>query len=150
MTDTAGKFIRLAVQITGIVLIVVGVVYLLDVFVRVREVINAPQKQDELVNGFAKQIDADKIAIPTSKLGEGNQFVPGDPIPIGRPIALGMALAWHLLFAWIPLAILAAGGKLIYWTLADSRHTRDAIIALAQRSGGANRERSRPLDLSGR
>ena len=40
---------------------------------------------------------------------------------------MGMALCWYLLFFWIPWAILAAGGKLIYWTLADSRHTREAV-----------------------
>lgn len=162
LSDLPTRIVRLVCQLTGLVLIAVGVIYLLDVFAFVREVFSNPTALEERTAKFAKLIDADKMIFRQAP----PQNVPANPaapaeappapaaeegFPVGKSVALGMAFCWHLLFFWIPWAILAAGGKLIYWTLADSRHTREAVAELLRRPGAAPpRDRPRTLDLSGK
>lgn len=164
LSDLPTRIVRVVCQLTGLVLIAVGVIYLLDVFSRVRSVLNDPQGISKVTSEFAEMIEADKMVLRTGPQspppvppagGDGPPAPAAEPaadngFPVGKAVAAAMAFGWYLLFFWIPCAILAAGSRLIYWTLADSRHAREAIAEIVRRQGVSPRDRPRTLDLSGK
>lgn len=94
---------RIMVLLAGVVLILVGAYYAVQVFFTVGGLLRDPAGLDAPVKRLAEVISADKLAFNAG----GQQVEPGGTL------ALCLLLVWNIFWAWIPLAIIAAGGRLV-------------------------------------
>jgi hypothetical protein len=94
---------RILTLITGVVLILVGVVYGIQVFLTVGSLLKNPAGLEAPVKAMEKVISAENLALNIN----------GQAIQVGGAVALLLMFLWYVFWAWIPLAIIAAGGKLV-------------------------------------
>jgi hypothetical protein len=97
---------RVACQGVGLLLVAMGACYAISVFSTVGAILKNPQGLQAPVEAMAATIHADELKVT---VGESS-------IAPGHVVALLLVLLWHMFWAWIPLALLAAGGRLLYWT----------------------------------
>jgi hypothetical protein len=94
---------RVFTLVAGIVLILVGAVYAVQVFWSVGSLLKNPAGLEGPVKTVEKLISAENLAVPVN----------GQPVQFGGAIAMCLLLLWYLFWAWIPLALIAAGGRLV-------------------------------------
>src|SRR5688572_26190091 len=94
---------RILMLVTGVVLILVGVVYGVQVFLTVGSLLKDPAGLDAPVKAMEKVISAENLALNIN----------GQAIQVGGAVALMLMFLWYVFWAWIPLAIIAAGGRLV-------------------------------------
>lgn len=97
---------RVACQGVGLLLVVMGACYAISVFSTVGGILKSPQGLQAPVEAMAATIHADELKITVAEVS----------IAPGYVVALLLVLLWHVFWAWIPLALLGAGGRLLYWT----------------------------------
>ena len=103
---------RLLTVFAGVILILAGVVYAVQVFQAVGGLLRDPAGLQAPVETMAKIIGAEKLEININ----------GQPLAIGGVVSLLLMFLWYAFWAWIPLAIIAAGGRLV----AAASQLRDA------------------------
>jgi hypothetical protein len=113
--ELSGKIVRVACQLVGLLLILLGAFYVLNVFSAVGGVIAKPEGIEALPKAISQAIDADRMVVKTETT----------EVAFGKAVAMLFTLLWYLLWAWIPLALLYAGGKLVWWTMQDVRQGRE-------------------------
>ena len=106
LSDQLSLAARIAGQVVGLLLVLLGAGYVLYAFTAIGGIVRNPNQLDAAVAAMARTIDAEHLAV---KVGE-------ETIAPGRLLAMLILLLWYLLWSWIPLAILGAGGRLLYWT----------------------------------
>ncbi len=94
---------RIFTLVAGVVLILVGVVYAVQVFLTVGSIVKNPAALEGPVKSFEKVISAEQLAVNVN----------GQAVRVGGAVALMLLFVWYLFWAWIPLAIIAAGGRLV-------------------------------------
>lgn len=94
---------RLLTVIVGVVLILAGVVYSVQVFQAVGGLLRDPAGLEAPLQKMQKMIGAEKMEVNLN----------GQPFPVGGAISLLLMFLWYAFWAWIPLAIIAAGGRLV-------------------------------------
>jgi hypothetical protein len=94
---------RILTLMAGVVLILVGVVYAVQVFLTVGSLLKNPTGLEGPVKAMEKVISAEQMALNIN----------GQAIPFGGAVALLLMFLWYVFWAWIPLAIIAAGGRLV-------------------------------------
>jgi hypothetical protein len=94
---------RVFTLIVGVVLILVGVVYAVQVFLTVGSLLKDPGGLAAPVKAVEKVISAENLALNVN----------GQPVAFGGVVALLLMFLWYAFWAWIPLAIIAAGGRLV-------------------------------------
>lgn len=87
----------------GVLLILVGAVYAVSVFLSVGSLLKNPAALAGPLETFKRLIGADKLV-----LNAGGQVV-----EVGGMAAIGILFLWYVFWAWIPLALIAAGGRLV-------------------------------------
>jgi hypothetical protein len=124
--DLSGKIVRMACQVVGLLLILLGAFYLLSVFRAVSEIIARPEGLEALPKAIAAAIDSERMIVKTETA----------EVAFGKAVAMLFTIMWYILWAWIPLALLYAGGKLVWWTLQDVRQGRElAALVLKHQVG---------------
>lgn len=94
---------RVLTLIAGVVLILVGVVYAVQVFLTVGSLLRDPAGLEGPVKAVEKVISAENLALNLN----------GQAIQVGGMVAMLLMFLWYVFWAWIPLAIIVAGGKLV-------------------------------------
>lgn len=94
---------RLLTVVIGVVLILVGVAYAVQVFQAVGGLLRDPAGLEAPVQKMQKIIGAEKMEVNIN----------GQAFPVGGAISLLLMFLWYAFWAWIPLAIIAAGGRLV-------------------------------------
>jgi hypothetical protein len=94
---------RIFTLVAGLVLILVGAIYAVQVFWSVGSLLKNPAGLEGPVKTMEQLISAEKLGI---------QFN-GQPVNFGGMIALCLLFLWYVFWAWIPLALIAAGGRLV-------------------------------------
>jgi hypothetical protein len=107
MSDVFAAAARVACLAVGLLLIVMGGMYALSVFSMVSSLVRDPQGMQSPVDAMASAIKADKLDLN----------IQGQAISPGGTVAMICLLVWYAFLVWIPLALVKAGGRLVYWTL---------------------------------
>ncbi len=94
---------RIFTLVAGLLLILVGSVYAVEVFWSVGSLLKDPAGLEGPVKSFEKIISAENLALPLN----------GQPVQFGGAIALSLLFVWYAFWAWIPLALIGAGGRLV-------------------------------------
>jgi hypothetical protein len=94
---------RIMALLAGVVLILVGAIYAVQVFFSVGGLLKDPAQLGAPVKRVEEVISADKL---TMNVG-------GEQVEPGGTISLCLLLLWYMFWAWIPLALIAAGGRLV-------------------------------------
>jgi hypothetical protein len=98
--------VRVLCQLVGLGLVLVGTYYAIDVFHAIGAVVKDFKNLEGPAATMAEIIDAKHM----------NLRINGEDFAAGRSAAAGGVFMWYGLWAWIALAIIAAGGRLLYWT----------------------------------
>lgn len=107
--DALASFGRFVAQLIGLGLVLTGAYYALDVFQAVGVLVRDPKGLEGPTAAMATVIDAERLAV---KLGDQS-------VAPGKWAALGCLFGWYVLWCWIPLAIIGAGGRVLYWTMTN-------------------------------
>ncbi len=95
---------RMLTLLAGVVLILVGVVYAVQVFLAVGSLLKDPAAGLEgPVKGVEKLISAETMVLDLN----------GQTVRFGGTTAMLLMFVWYAFWAWIPLAIIGAGGRLV-------------------------------------
>jgi hypothetical protein len=94
---------RLLTVVVGVVMILVGVVYAVQVFQSVGALLRDPAGLEAPVQRMEKIISAEKLEVTIN----------GQPLALGGPVSLLLMFLWYVFWAWLPLAIIAAGSRLV-------------------------------------
>jgi hypothetical protein len=93
----------------GLGLVLAGTYYALDVFHAIGSIVRDFKNLEAPAATMAEIIDAKRMTVKLH----------GEEFAVGRSAAAGGVFMWYGLWAWIALAIIGAGGRLLYWTFQD-------------------------------
>jgi len=117
---------RLGSQVVGVVLLLIGAYYGLQVLVDVLGALRNPANLEPALAGMVQLLGVQDLAIP----------VQGEKVPVGKPAGVVVLVVWYLVCAWIALAVMSAGGKLATGPFSERR----AFFAAVQEFLAAHRE----------
>ncbi|QDU60629.1 hypothetical protein Pan216_14760 [Planctomycetes bacterium Pan216] len=109
-SGVVGAFMRFVCQALGLLLIIIGTFFAIQVFTSVYGLVNKPEGMAGAVDQTAELIESEKLSV---KIG-------ADRVEAGRLAATMVLFVWYMLCAYIPLAIIAVGGRLV-WAMRKPR-----------------------------
>lgn len=105
---------RTVCQVFGLILVIVGLFFALNMLVRVGKVVDDPTVLEKPLGGMADRIEADKLTVK----------LPGGQLPLGKLTAMVLLMMWYALGIWIPLAIVFVGAKIVAIHADERAHVR--------------------------
>jgi hypothetical protein len=122
--EKAGAVVRVVGATLGVVCIVIGLVWAITLFTRIRRAAESPEQESRLVERWGEALGGDELSVVV----EGAR-----PVPLARPAAVGVLGGAALLCCWLALGLLLCGAKLVSWTLGD----REAVKRVLRHAFGA-------------
>jgi hypothetical protein len=120
MLDAAGKLMRIACQVVGLVLVIIAAYYAFQVLFQVLEIVRDPRAATDPVKAVAAIIEADQMKVD----GGGGQLV-----AVGKAVAMALLIAWYGLGVWVPLAVLFVAGRIVAWNFDERALVRRILTA---------------------
>jgi hypothetical protein len=94
---------RIFTLVAGLLLILVGGLYALQVFWSVGSLLKDPAGLEGPTKTIGRIISAEKLSMQIN----------GQAVEFGGVFSLVLLFLWYVFWVWIPLALIAAGGRLV-------------------------------------
>lgn len=124
--------LRLAAQVVGIVLILVGAWYVVVILMDVLATARDPAALQPTASAMAQ----------TLNLQDAHALVGEAQVPLGRSVATVVLLVWYVVSGWLAFKLIGAGGQLVLGAMAERRDFLATMreLLVSARSAGASAE----------
>jgi hypothetical protein len=111
MLEMTGQVARVVSQVVGLVLVLIGTYYAVQIAVNALHMVSDPAQQEATLANWARIL----------RLEEATATTAGDNISIGRTVAAILVLLCYVIGGGVTLGIINAGGRLVLGVIGERR-----------------------------
>ncbi len=120
--ETFKKITVMAATCIGLLIILIGLKYTVDIFNLIYDALKEPEQLHEILVRLGENIGGDALDVTVGK----------KTIPISMIMALMVFCGGAVVLAWLAMALMQTGGKIVSWTAGD----REAVKKILQYAFG--------------